>query len=312
MARILILEDDRKTAEFVSQRLRSAGHECVWERSGKVAMEHIKSAPPDLIVLDIMLPGMSGFELCRQLRRDPDYYTIPILVLSAMNSEEEMKHGLAQGADDYVSKPFDITNLIQRIDALLRSGSEAQVTDPLTNLPSAVYTKRELQRRICDQKRFAVAYVELPSLRDFAQRCGGQARQEAVTRLGQLLVKAGGAITDFFVGHMGSGHFVCIMPPEDAQAFCETATQQWRKNLETLYTDLGRHGSYQEAIDQQEKPSGAPLLDIMFCVTFRDERDFLSPQQLFEVLSQIRNMAQASRKGAGIYMDRRGAPDARH
>lgn len=311
MARILILEDDRKTAEFVGQRLRSAGHECVWERSGKAGMERIKSAPPDLIVLDIMLPGMSGFELCRQLRRDPDCYTIPILVLSAMSSEEEMKHGLAQGADDYVCKPFDINNLIQRIDALLRSGSEAQVTDPLTNLPSAVYTKRELQRRISDQERFAVAYVELPSLRDFAQRCGGKARTEAITQLSQHLTKAGEAVSDFFVGHMGSGHFVCIMPPEKAQDFCETAVQQWRKDLEALYSNLGRHGSYQEAIDHQDSPKAAPLLDIMFCVTFRDKGNYLSPQHLFETLSQIRNMAQASRKGAGIYMDRRVAPEGK-
>ena len=307
MARILILEDDRKAAEFVSQRLRGSGHECVWERSGKTGMERIKSAPPDLIVLDIMLPGMSGFEICRQLRRDPDYYTIPILVLSAMSSEEEMKHGLAQGADDYVCKPFDINNLIQRIEALLRSGSYAQVTDPVTSLPSAVYTKRELQRRICDQNRFAVAYVELPSLRDFAQRCGEKARTEAVTRLSQHLTKAGEEIPDFFAGHMGSGHFVCIMPPENAQSFCETAAQRWRENLEALYSDLGRHGSYQEAIEHEGNPRGAPLLDIMFCVTFRDKGNFLSPQQLFEVLSQIRNMAQASRKGAGIYMDRRAA-----
>ena len=307
MARILILEDDRKTAEFVGQRLRSAGHECVWERSGKAGMERIKNAPPDLIVLDIMLPGMSGFELCRQLRRDPDYYTIPVLVLSAMSSEEEMKHGLAQGADDYVCKPFDINNLIQRIEALLRSGSDAQVTDPLTSLPSSVYTKRELQRRICDQERFAVAYVELPSLRDFAQRCGGKARSEAIIRLSQHLTKAGEAVPDFFVGHMGSGHFVCIVPPASAQTFCETAAQQWRKNLEALYSSLGRHGSYQEAIEHQDSPKGAPLLDIMFCVTFRDKGNFLSPQQLFEVLSQIRNMAQANPKSAGIYMDRRAA-----
>lgn len=307
MAHILILEDDRKTAEFVSQRLRSAGYECAWERSGKEGMEHIKNAPPDLIVLDIMLPGMSGFEVCRQLRRDPDYYTIPILVLSAMSSEEEMKHGLAQGADDYVCKPFDVNNLIQRIEALLHSGSDAQVTDPLTSLPGAIYTKRELQRRISDQKKFAVAYAELPSLRDFAQRCGGKARTVAITRLSQHLAKAGEAVPDFFVGHMGSGHFVCLMPPENAQAFCETAMQQWRKNLEALYSDLGRHGSYQEAINHQDSPKGAPLLDIMFCVTFQHTGYFVSPQQLFEVLSQIRNMAQASRKGAGIYMDRRAA-----
>ena len=135
MAKILIVDDDPTTSQVVSEHLARNGHSCSVQKSGKKVVETLQSDRHDLVVLDVMLPYVSGFEICRRVRRDPDLYTTPILIMSAMSNEEEIVHGLSQGADDYVSKPFDIPNFLQRIESLLRTSSTGAVMDELTSLP---------------------------------------------------------------------------------------------------------------------------------------------------------------------------------
>ncbi len=98
MARILIVEDDSRTAEFVGSHLRATGHDCLVAQTGIEALNIARNNGVDLLVLDVMLPGgASGFEVCRRVRSDPNLYTMPILLLSAMSGDEEILHGLAQG-----------------------------------------------------------------------------------------------------------------------------------------------------------------------------------------------------------------------
>ncbi len=313
MAHILIVEDNQRTAEFVGQHLKGNGHQCSYERTGDRVLDALRAGGHDMLMLDIMLPGISGFEVCRRIRKDPELYTLPVLVLSAMASEEEVAHGLAQGADDFVAKPFDPHNLVQRVEGLLRARSNTNTTDPLTSLPSGDYTKRELQKRISAQEHFAVAYVDLPALREFAYRCGPKARTEAIQRLGQALKDVSGEMTmpGFFAGHMGGGHFVCLLPPDKAQAFCQQTHEHWRKNLEELYNAIGQQASYHEATQEKRTSNAPPLLETLFCITFRESRAFVTPQHMFEVLSQLRSKAQTSGETSGVLLDRRTEAQAR-
>ncbi len=299
MARILIAEDDRNSADTISQHLQSAGHSCALERTGEDVLRQVRESEFDLLILDVMLPKISGFEVCRRIRQDSSLYTLPILVVSAMNSEEEIMHGLAQGADDYVGKPYNIQNLVQRAEGLLRSRGSSQAADPMTGLPGADHTKREIQKRICARQPFGVAYVELPGLRTFAYRAGSDKRDEAIRLLGETLSSHSreAETPEAFVGHMGGGHFVCLAAPEHAAAFCQGAYKKWSEDGASLF----RHDAGGQS---PQGGSQSQNLDAMFCITFRDANDVITPQQLFEVLSQIRNKGQATHP-AGIYMDQR-------
>ncbi len=299
MARILIAEDDRSSAKFIQHHLHNKGHDCVVERTGDAAMRRIQETDFDLVILDVMLPKMSGFEVCRRIRQDATLYMLPVLVVSAMNSEEEIMHGLAQGADDYVSKPVNIDNLLRRVDTLMRSRANAHTTDPLTNLPSADHTKRELQKRSCTRQPFGVVYVELPALRAFAYRYGADRRDEAIRSLGETLENQGRQLeaAEVFVGHMGGGHFVCLLPYGQTRAFCEAAYKKWQE-------DGAQRFRAPTSAQAGGEPASSEALDAMFCVTFRDANDVVTPQQLFEVLSQIRNKGHAT-KPSGIYVDQR-------
>ena len=120
MSRILVVEDDKDIAQLIAHYLQKAGHTVEMLASGTTAVARAKASPPDLIVLDLMLPGMDGLLVCQTLRADPATALVPIIMLTARADEAERIAGLELGADDYVTKPFSPRELTARVAALLR------------------------------------------------------------------------------------------------------------------------------------------------------------------------------------------------
>jgi two-component system, OmpR family, phosphate regulon response regulator PhoB len=130
-ATILIVEDEADLSELMRYNLESEGFRVASAESGDEAVEHIRDAVPDLILLDWMLPGLSGIELCRRWRSREETARTPIIMITARGEEEERVRGLATGADDYMVKPFSIPELLARVNALLRRSSPQLVTTVL-------------------------------------------------------------------------------------------------------------------------------------------------------------------------------------
>src|SRR5215831_20193328 len=120
MSRILIVEDDADIAELVRLYLERAGHRAEVIASGDEAVKRVRHDPPDLVVLDVMLPGLDGLTICRAIRAHAATAGIPIIILSARADESDRIHGLELGADDYVTKPFSPKELVARVAALER------------------------------------------------------------------------------------------------------------------------------------------------------------------------------------------------
>jgi len=130
--RILIVDDEPDIVEVLEYNLRQAGFTVVTVRDGATAMAEVRRHRPDLVLLDVMLPDLSGTEICKRLRRDPATETVPIVMLTALGNEIDRVVGLEVGADDYVVKPFSPRELILRINAILRraQGGEPKATSP--------------------------------------------------------------------------------------------------------------------------------------------------------------------------------------
>jgi len=129
--KILIVEDDRDIVEMVEYNLREEGYITVSALNGEDGINLARSEQPDLIILDIMLPVIDGFEVCRILKSDDKTSHIPIIILSAKSQETDKVVGLELGADDYVTKPFSPRELIARIRAIMRRGAEQQTSSIL-------------------------------------------------------------------------------------------------------------------------------------------------------------------------------------
>lgn len=122
--KILVVEDDRNLSDTLKYNLRKEGYDVVTAVDGAEALEIARKEKPDLIVLDVMLPKMSGFEVCRILRKD---MTVPIIMLTAKSEETDKIVGLEIGADDYMTKPFSMRELLARVRAMLRRARMAEV-----------------------------------------------------------------------------------------------------------------------------------------------------------------------------------------
>ena len=120
MSRILVVEDDRDIADLIVHYLTHAGHEADVLMSGAEAMPAARRQLPDVLILDRMLPGLDGLEVCRAMRSDPATASVPIIMLTARAEEADRIVGLELGADDYVTKPFSPKELVARVNALLR------------------------------------------------------------------------------------------------------------------------------------------------------------------------------------------------
>lgn len=119
MPSILIVEDDPDINELVSLRLQMNGHEVHAEFDGEAGLAAVRELKPDLVVLDWMMPRLTGVEVCRALREDPEVSATPVILLTAKAQEADVQRGFAAGADDYVAKPFSPPELASRVDALL-------------------------------------------------------------------------------------------------------------------------------------------------------------------------------------------------
>ena len=119
-SRILVVEDESDLSELIAFNLRDAGHSVVTTASGSAALAEIRRAKPDLVLLDVMLPDITGLEVCRRLRRNTDTIRLPVIMLTAKGSEVDRVVGFEVGADDYVVKPFSPRELVLRVDAMLR------------------------------------------------------------------------------------------------------------------------------------------------------------------------------------------------
>ncbi len=120
MKRILIIEDDRDIVELVRYNLSKEGFQVSAASDGSAGLATVKKSAPDLLLLDLMLPRLSGLEICKEIRRDPSLNRLPILMLTARGDEADRVVGLEMGADDYVTKPFSPRELVARVKALLR------------------------------------------------------------------------------------------------------------------------------------------------------------------------------------------------
>jgi DNA-binding response OmpR family regulator len=141
MSQILIVEDDLDISALIAHYLEKAGHVVERLASGAAVMPRVRAHPPDLVILDLMLPGMSGFVVCEAMRADPATAGIPVIMLTARGEEGDRIAGLEIGADDYVTKPFSPKELVARVAARLRRIEPAAGAQPWPGKPSVAIVR---------------------------------------------------------------------------------------------------------------------------------------------------------------------------
>ena len=175
MARILVVEDEKDLQELLAYNFRQAGHATTVVGSGKEALSAVTEQRPDLVLLDLMLPDVSGLEICRRLKGDPGTRDMPIIMVTAKGDEVDRVVGVELGADDYVVKPYSLRELLLRVDAVLRR-TVAAAAGTAGGQGAIVFGKlrvdREAHRVWVDEDEVTLTALELRLLSTLLERRG--------------------------------------------------------------------------------------------------------------------------------------------
>ncbi len=210
-SRLLVVEDDVDIANMLRIYFSGMDFEVDIAHRGFDALEKTKHALPHLIVLDIMLPDIDGYEVCRNLRTSTRTSHIPVIFLTQKDERSDRLQGLELGADDYITKPFDIEELKLRVQGAIRRSERESLTDPRSGLPAGRLIEEQL-RRIIREKDWALLDIRANDFEPFRDVYGFVAADDVMRFTAMLItevVDLHGTSADF-IGHAGTDNFIVI------------------------------------------------------------------------------------------------------
>lgn len=302
MATILCIDHDEQYGKFISTQLKTQGHHCIFTRLGAQAVGLAEKHKIDLIISEVMLPDVCGFEVARRIRVHEDLHMLPMILMSTMCEEDEVRHALAQGVDGFLAKPFNSTALLTLVSQHLTEVQSQQVVDPITGLSGQKKVRAEIQRAIVLKQEFAVLYIEIAGLAAFAQAQGPEIRDKLLRHFVRILEHSRKKVEPalFHGGHFGNGHFFCIVEAEKAAALGERLQKYWSSFLEKDLADILR-APMQNSVNGKEG-----LLQLTIYLTASSILAKRTPQEYFETLSQLRQKQRHDEDGGIVIDNRRG------
>jgi DNA-binding response OmpR family regulator len=302
---VLVVDDDADIRRFVEMNLRLEGYRVVTAADGAMALAMVATEVPDLVLLDVMMPGLDGIEVTRRLRADSRTSTMPIIMLTAKSMTADRVLGLTAGADDYIIKPFDTLELVARVRSTLRRNAEARAVSPLTSLPGNVRIEEEIAARVASGQPFAVAYLDLDNFKAFNDVHGFLRGDQVILLLATALRRAViGAASSTFVGHVGGDDFVLVCAPDEVERLSELAVDYFDEHVTSLHDpdDVARGGL--EVVDRQGVLRKFPLVSVSVGVATSERRHFEDYREVVVVATEMKGVAKGE-VGSAIAVDRR-------
>jgi diguanylate cyclase (GGDEF)-like protein len=234
---ILVVDDEPHIRKILAFLLEQNGFAVLTAEDGERALEVARRELPDLILLDLMMPKMDGYEVCQHLREDFQTAQIPIVIVTAKGEVREKVRGLKGGANDYLTKPYNHDELVARVRNMLDWSRAQRQANPLTGLPGNQAIESELQRRIMNEEAFAFMYVDIDNFKGYNDYYGYSRGDQAIRFVADVIRQTSqrlGSETDF-IGHIGGDDFVVIGSPQIADAVAQGIVDDFDANSQSLY-----------------------------------------------------------------------------
>ena len=306
--RILVAEDDADVGRYIEVTLGVDGYDIHRATDGLAAMAKAIEVQPDLIVLDIGMPGQDGVSVCRQLRNDPRTSAVPIIMLTARVQQSDKILGLDAGADDYVTKPFDPAELVARIDAALRRAAQLRDVSPLTGMPGNIAISRQLDMLLSTRTPFALVHADLDNFKAFND-CYGFAAGDGVIKATAACVNEQVEATDGhprFAGHIGGDDFVVVVPVELAESFSAGVVERFDAAIPSFYAPDDRARGWIEVPGRTGGMRRFPLMTVSLGIVVSTSRRFTSAAEMASVATEMKNVAKGAAHSSWC-VDRRSA-----
>jgi diguanylate cyclase (GGDEF)-like protein len=304
---ILVVDDDPDIARFVEVNLRSAGYDVSVASDGEEALEKAGLLRPDLVLLDVMMPRIDGFEVAHRLRRNPQTATTSIIMLTAKALATDKVLGLTAGADDYIIKPFDPIELLARVKGTLRRAKEMRNLSPLTGLPGNIRIQEEIERMVREDLPFAVVYADLDNFKAYNDHKGfvrGDRLIQATARVVQDAVME--FATDGFVGHVGGDDFVAVLKPGIAEGVAKRIVEAFDAQIHEFYEPEEVAQGFVEVEDRKGVMQRIPLVGVSVGIATTDVRTFAHYGEAVSMATEMKQFAKREARSS-YAIDRRRA-----
>jgi PleD family two-component response regulator len=288
-ARLLIVEDDFDISNMLRIYFAGQGYEVDIAPRGSDALQKTRQNLPHLIVLDIMLPDIDGYEVCRTLRTQSRTRHIPVIFLTQKDERSDKLQGLELGADDYITKPFDIEELKLRVQNAIARAERESLTDPRSGLPSGRLIEEEL-RRIIRNEGWALMDIRINHFSPFKEEYGFVAgddllRFTAMT-LNEVVDELG--TPDDFIGHAGSDNFIVITSEENCAQIQDGIKTRFAEEVLTHYNFIDREQGYINVKGAEGSTEQVPLMTIGVGIVTPSQHQFADIREITELAADAR------------------------
>jgi len=293
--RLLIVEDETDIATMLRIYFSGLDYEVDIAQRGADALEKTRQILPHLIILDIMLPDIGGYEVCRALRTNLRTSHIPVIFLTQKDERSDKLQGLELGADDYITKPFDIEELKLRVQGALRRAQRESLTDPITGLPAGRLIEEQL-RRIIRKQDWALLDIRINHFDAFGDVYGFVAGDDVLRSTGMLFgetIDELGTASDF-IGHTGGDHFVVITSQSAAGKMRDRLKDRFAAEILTHYSFLDRDQGFIKVNHPDGLSQKIPFMSLSAGIVTPTEQYFADIREITELAAESRRQDAAT------------------
>ncbi|MDD5657784.1 MAG: response regulator [Elusimicrobia bacterium] len=304
--KILLADDEPDLLALMQETLERQGFEVATAADGVEALAAIRQNPPDIAVLDLIMPRCDGFTVCRELRRDPLLAHLPVIILSASGSRDSKVEGLDLGIDDFITKSVDIRELLARIRMILKRTRQGLDANPLTRLPGNLSIESRIEEAIAAGRPLAVLYVDIDQFKSYNDAYGYEAGDRVIRRLAQILVQATRQSPGppDFVGHIGGDDFIVITEPARMEAAARRIIAEFDAAVPSFYKEEDRARGRIVSTDRQGAIREFPLLSVSIGICHNALKRLDSLAQVSQLGTELKKAAKAT-AGSKYLLDRR-------
>lgn len=260
---ILIGDDDRQFCQLMSLLLVEAGFTVLVAHDGHTLVRLAQERLPDLILIDLVMPHLDGYEVLRQLRNDTRTAHLPMIIVSVRGDPRDLVKGFENDADDFVTKPVIGTELVARIRSHLRRAARQPVYSPLTGLPGNTLLLGEIRQYLRQRIAFTLLHADLGNFKVFNDFYGFARGDTAIRELAGVLrevIRREAAAT--FLSHIGGNNFAILCPPEQTRAICRDIIARFEELVPKLYEGEELARGYLETRDRDGNWRRFPLIGL--------------------------------------------------
>ena len=288
-ARLLVVEDDVDIGNMLKIYFSGMDFDVDVAVRGADALEKTKQVLPHLIVLDIMLPDIDGYEVCRTLRTNMRTSHIPVIFLTQKDERSDKLQGLELGADDYITKPFDIEELKLRVQGAIRRSERESLTDPRSGRPAGRLIEEQL-RRIIREKGWALLDAGVKNFEPFKDVYGFVAGDDVMRFTSMLIGEVVDELGDTsdFIGHAGGDNFIIITTEEKASAIKSRLKDRFDREVQTHYNFIDRQQGFMQSPAANGATAKVPFMTMSVGVVSPNKYSFADIREITELSAEAR------------------------